>query len=124
MLCPWPIGLPPFHGVASFPRSFLFERPTHLVFLPGRSTASTAETNRESPSKAKPPCRFPVFLFITPRAHGPTKPPRFPIELIKAMPEAAEIPQRNWLGTDQNGPRVLESAITTTDKRATERDGE
>src|SRR5215472_16022139 len=93
-------------------------------FPPGKSTASRAETNRESPSNAKPPCRFPVFLFITPRAYGPTKPPRFPIELIKAMPYAAEIPQRNWLGTDQKGPRVLESAMTTTDKRATERDGE
>src|SRR5215813_5686806 len=124
----WRIGLPPIRLVHAIPAGgrdhpalpeAFASKTDSARFSFGRSTASTAAKNRETPSKAKPPCRFPVFLLITPRAYGPTKPPRLPIELIKAMPEAAEIPERNWLGTDQKGPRTLESPMTATDNRAT-----
>src|SRR5262245_48064247 len=72
----------PVHAHANFSEFYpgtVAETATRFSF--GRSTASTAARNSEMPSNAKPPCRFPVFLLITPRTYGPTKPPRFPIEL-------------------------------------------
>jgi hypothetical protein len=36
---------------------------------------------------------------------GSDKPTKFPTELIKAMPEAAENPARNLLGVEKNGPK-------------------
>src|ERR1017187_3799900 len=47
----------------------------------------------------------------------PTNPPKFPIEAIKAMPEAAENPVRNSLGSDQKGPKKLYVPIATNEKR-------
>jgi hypothetical protein len=48
-----------------------------------------------------------VPLAATPMIDGPTKPPRFPTELMKAIPEAAEKPARNLLGIEKNGPKKL-----------------
>jgi hypothetical protein len=44
---------------------------------------------------------------MAPMTDGPTKPARFPTELIKAMPAAAENPERNLLGIEKNGPKKL-----------------
>jgi hypothetical protein len=46
-------------------------------------------------------------LAIAPVIDGPMKSPRLPIELIKAIPEAAENPDRNLLGIEKNGPKKL-----------------
>src|SRR5450755_3611713 len=47
---------------------------------------------------------------------GPTKPPRFPTELIKAMPAAAENPERNLPGIEKNGPKKLQIPMATNDQ--------
>src|SRR5215510_11885035 len=66
----WRIGLPPIRLVhpiraggrdhPALPEAFA-SKTDSARFSFGRSTASTAAKNRETPSKAKPPCRFPVF---------------------------------------------------------------
>ena len=60
--------------------------------------------NNETPTPAKPELIFPVLAAIAPIAYGPANAPRFPTELIKAMPAAAENPVRNSLGIAQKGP--------------------
>src|SRR5215510_12872487 len=47
-----------------------------------------------------PPCPFAA----APTRYGPTNPPSEPIEVINAMPEAAAVPERKSLGSDQKGP--------------------
>ena len=47
---------------------------------------------------AKPAQRFPVLVAIAPIMYGPANSPRFPKELIKAMPAATEWPVRNSQG--------------------------
>ena len=71
----------------------------------GTSKTSVADTNKESPATARPPYKLPVLSLIAPIAYGPTNPPRLAMELIKAMPEAAEYPVRNSLGIAQKGPK-------------------
>jgi hypothetical protein len=63
--------------------------------------------NNGIPAKTSPPRKLPVLLLIAPIAEGPTNPPRFPIELIKAIPAAAENPAKNLLGNDKKGPNRL-----------------
>src|SRR2546428_8287349 len=55
---------------------------------------------------------------------GPKKPPRLPIELMKAIPAAAAVPARRLVGMAQNGPtientptraRLIEAIITKTE---------
>src|SRR5437899_1641594 len=41
-----------------------------------------------------------------PTEYGPANPPRFPTELIRAMPPAAAVPLRNDVGSAQNGPNI------------------
>lgn len=77
------------------------------AFLAGRRSTSTAETNNETPARAIPLWIPPVPLASAPMAIGPANPPKFPTELIKAMPEAAENPTRNSLGNEKNGPKKL-----------------
>src|SRR5579862_387297 len=55
---------------------------------------------------------------------GPTYPPRLAMELIKAMPEAAENPATNLFGIEKNGPKKLYIPIATNDQSAIERRGE
>ena len=69
---------------------------------------------------AKPLYRFPVLIAIAPIMYGPTSPPRFPTELIKAMPAAAENPVRNSLGNAQKGPRELQTPAASKHKSAVE----
>src|SRR3954452_15250197 len=38
---------------------------------------------------------------MEPTRYGLTKPPRFPTELIQAMPTPAAAPERGWVGMDQ-----------------------
>jgi hypothetical protein len=39
--------------------------------------------------------------------YAPANWPRFPTELINAIPAAAENPVRDWLGNAQKGPKKL-----------------
>src|SRR5437016_5313763 len=41
-----------------------------------------------------------------PTEYGPANPPRFPTELIRAMPPAAAVPLRKDVGSAQNGPSI------------------
>src|SRR6266849_6860354 len=61
---------------------------------------------------------------MNPTTKGPTKPPRFPTELIKAKPVATAEPERNSLGMAQNGARKPQRPISTKDKSATATKGE
>jgi len=60
-------------------------------------------------------------LLIAPIAKGPTRPPRFPKQLIRAIPIAAEEPARNSFGSDQKGPHKLKMPEATRHHRMTER---
>ena len=62
----------------------------------------------EVPANASPPLRLPVFWPINPTTVDPANPPRFPTELIKAMPLAAENPVKDSLGNAQKGLRELQ----------------
>src|SRR5215471_5194595 len=73
----------------------------------GTSKTSIADTNKESPATAKPPYKLPLLSLIAPIANGPANPPRLAMEVINAMPEAAEYPVRNSLGIVQKGPKKL-----------------
>src|SRR6185437_557142 len=73
----------------------------------GKSKRSTADINSENPTRIRPMDIPPDRFVSTPIVNGPTKPPRFPIELMNAIPAAADNPDRNSLGSDQNGPRKL-----------------
>ena len=73
----------------------------------GTSKTSVADTNKENPATARPPYKLPVLSLMAPIANGPTNPPRLAMEVINAMPEAAEYPVRNSLGIVQKGPRKL-----------------
>src|SRR5579864_6575136 len=73
----------------------------------GTNKTSVADTNKETPATARPPYKLPVLSLIAPIAYGPISPPRLAMEVINAMPEAAEYPVRNSLGIVQKGPRKL-----------------
>ena len=77
-----------------------------IAFL-GNSKTSVADTTKEIPATARPPYKLSVLSLIAPIAKGPTNPPRLPIEVINAMPEAAEYPVRNSQGIVQKGPIKL-----------------
>src|SRR5216684_4505291 len=61
---------------------------------------------------------------MNPTTKGPTKPPRFPTELIKAKPVATAEPERNSLGMAQKGARKPQRPISTKDKSVTANKGE
>lgn len=66
----------------------------------GRSRKSVADTNKERPVTARPPCKLPVRWPIIPTMNGPTNPPRLATERINAIPTAAANPVRNSLGRE------------------------
>src|SRR5215467_9958564 len=66
----------------------------------------------------------PAPLAVIPTTDGPTKPPSDPIELINAIPDAAEVPVRNSFGSDQNGPKKPSIPIAASDQRVIESNGE
>jgi hypothetical protein len=78
-----------------------------------------ADVNIEMPTKTSPVLKLPVLSPIAPIAQGPTKPPRFPKQLIKAIPAAAEYPVKNSLGSAQNGPQKQKMPEATTHQSAT-----
>src|ERR1019366_7390615 len=53
------------------------------------------------------------------RIAGPACPPRFPIELIIAIPPAAAVPVRKAVGNPQNGPMMLQRPETQSVKAKT-----
>src|SRR5438552_986495 len=75
--------------------------------------ASTRNPIRKSPDA---PC-------IHPMRYGPTKPPRFPTELINPIPAAAPSPRRNAVGSDQNGGVALYNPIAPTASAASATSG-
>src|SRR5215469_13137569 len=75
--------------------------------------------NQATPAEMSPPRKLPVVLMMVPMAWVPTKPPRFPKQLIKAIPAAAEYPVKNSLGSAQNGPQKLKMPEATTHQSAT-----
>ena len=77
--------------------------------------------NHEMPAKTRPPWKLPVALLIAPIAYGPIKPPRFPTELMKAIPAAAEKPIKNSFGRDQMGLQAHWIPDTTRHHRATDK---
>jgi len=80
-----------------------FDFVSARAFL-GNNKTSVADMNNEAPTPAKAERILPVLEAIAPIAYGPANAPRFPTELIKAIPAAAENPVRNSLGIDQKGP--------------------
>ena len=67
------------------------------------ASISIADASNETPANKRPPRKLPICLLIAPIAKGPTKPPRVPMELISAIPAAAENAVKNSLGNDQKG---------------------
>ena len=54
-------------------------------------------------TKYKPPAKLPVWSLTQPIMAGPAKPPKFPIELMVAMPVAAAAPDKNMVGMLHSG---------------------
>src|SRR5215831_807849 len=77
--------------------------------------------NQATPAEMSPPRKLPVVLMMAPMAWVPTKPPRFPKQLIKAIPAAAEYPVKNSLGSAQKGPNRLKPPDATKHQSATAR---
>jgi len=75
--------------------------------------------NQEMPAKTRPPWKLPVALLIAHIAYGPINPPRFPTELMKAIPAAAEKPAKNSFGKDQMGLQAHWIPDTTRHQSAT-----
>src|SRR5262249_41426427 len=65
-----------------------------------------------------------VRLRTTPIRYGPAKPPRLPIELIKASPAAAAVPVKNWDDIAQKGPRLPQMPTAANDNAATSAAGD
>src|SRR6516162_9497705 len=85
---------------------------------------SVADRNSEIPARRNPPRKLRVRLLIAPADKGPTKPPRLPIELIRAIPAAAENPDKNSFGSDQKGPYKLKIPAPAKHSRKTEKKAE
>src|SRR4029077_5647262 len=72
-------------------------------------------------TKNNPPWKLPVRSLIQPIIAGPTKPPRFPIELMVAIPAAAAEPDRNRVGMLHSGgfdelmPILTSVSVSRTD---------
>jgi arabinofuranosyltransferase len=90
----------------------------------GIRSASSPPAATISDNAMRPPRKLSVAVFTRPTSDGPTKPPRFPIELISAMPPAAADPVRNAVGSVQNGPSAPQMPAAamqneTSDSRGT-----
>src|SRR5512133_3875449 len=66
--------------------------------LSGRNRVSAAHMNKETADYRHPCIQAARSIVIKPTAYGPTNPPSFAIEVIRAMPDAAENPVRNSPG--------------------------
>src|SRR5579862_2558672 len=74
-----------------------------------RSTTSQLNAMARA-TASKPPRNVPVAFRMMPITQGPANPPRFPTELISAMPTAAAVPLRILVGIAQKGP-IVENAL-------------
>ena len=59
---------------------------------------------------------LPVESLIQPMAYGPAKPARLPIELISAIPPAADVPDRNAVGSVQKTGMLPKMPKPATEK--------
>src|ERR1700757_114499 len=75
--------------------------------------ASAAATTRS------PPRNCPVEVRTSPMMYGPKNPPRFPTELMNAIPAAAVVADRSVVGIAQNGPIIEKTPTTATLTNAT-----
>src|SRR5262249_4449400 len=75
------------------------------VSWPRASTIAMARMAAPA-STSSPSVKLPVESLIRPITDGPTKPARFPIELMMAMPPAAAAPDRKAVGSVQNTGRA------------------
>ena len=71
------------------------------------------------PSIANPALYVPVQSKKNPTSDGPTKPPRLPMELIRAIPPAAPVPLRNEAVKAQKGPSAPQMPIAVMAIQAT-----
>src|SRR6202035_4518088 len=60
-------------------------------------------TNASPASPKNAPASPPVLCFRKPMMLGPKKPPLEPIALMSAIPAAADVPLRNFVGRHQKG---------------------
>ena len=63
-----------------------------------RARINPAATNADGDRYSTPPIKEFVAWFKYPTTYGPTKPPRFPIELINPIDAAAAVPERKLVG--------------------------
>src|SRR5277367_3344796 len=71
-----------------------------------RSPAHTRPPINAKPASARnAPASLPVLCFAKPIMVGPKKPPLEPIPLISAIPAAADVPLRNFVGRHQKEAR-------------------
>ena len=62
--------------------------------------------------------KLPVVCLSQPTVEGPTMPPTAPMALMSAMAPASAVPERNFPGIAQNGPRVQSSPPAATARAA------
>jgi hypothetical protein len=77
--------------------------------------------NTGTAARAKPAESVPDRSATKPTVKGPTKPAKFPTELMSAMPPAAEYPVRNSLGSAQKGLEQLKIPTANKHNRLTQR---
>src|SRR5262249_12762101 len=70
------------------------------------ASVTTAPAIRNSANTTSPHVKLFVRVRTQPIRLGPTKPPRFPTELMSAIPAAAPVPANDSEDIAQNGPRV------------------
>src|SRR5579864_9378466 len=68
---------------------------------------------------SSPPRNCPVEVRTSPMMYGPKNPPRFPTELMNAIPAAAAVADRSEVGIAQNGPIIEKTPTTATLTNAT-----
>src|SRR5206468_7123005 len=86
--------------------------------------ASTPPRKRVNDIATRPPVKDWVAALDWLRTLGATKPPRFPTELMRAIPPAAAAPLRKEFGRDQKGPNVLYIPSAASDSAASASHGD
>jgi hypothetical protein len=79
--------------------------------------------NKRAADMSRPGMKLPVERSRIPASIGPTCPPRFAMELIRAIPPAAAVPERNAGGIAQNGPCAPFTPAQATDSAVRARRG-
>src|SRR6185369_2457211 len=76
--------------------------------IEGRSTRQPL-TASVSPTTSRPPLNSPVEFLSRPMMYGPKKPPRFPRELMNAIPTGASRVPSAVVGMAQKGPTMAKT---------------